>query len=102
MTTKHTPGPWIAYPKTGGEILYYGIVVARALRGKLTGWEQDANARLIAAAPDLLAELKEWASDHTERYLKLIDRETLDDEDARWMQKYERTRAAIAKAEAGK
>jgi len=66
---KHTPGPWTChcgmvykdgpsvYPK-GDE---WGIPIARMDREPGNGTfpvERDANARLIAAAPDLLKELR--------------------------------------------
>lgn len=69
MNARHTPGPWAVYPSNGGDPIigpaatddgrfaiaraYFpnyspdGIVAARR--------EVDANARLIAAAPELLA-----------------------------------------------
>ncbi len=60
----HTPGPWrvagITTP-TGNDIGIRGqtdTVIALALAGP--NREPDANARLIAAAPDLLAAC-EWA-----------------------------------------
>jgi len=65
MTTKHTPGPWTAR----GRI--FGRLRVQALNGRfvacileLIGTDdernreaEDANARLIAAAPDMRAEL---------------------------------------------
>ena len=50
MTTKHTPGPWksIKQDIVGGHPLEY--------IGKWSG--RSANAKLIAAAPDLLAACK--------------------------------------------
>ncbi|HET7624396.1 MAG TPA: hypothetical protein VFM25_03955 [Verrucomicrobiae bacterium] len=59
MKTKHTPGPWTIrtdYP-------YHNIVsndgrlIAETMLGSQTD-EDKANARLIAAAPDLLASCK--------------------------------------------
>ena len=67
MKTQHTPGPWImhsgmvwkdgpdVYPKGKG---LDGIPIARMDRERENGTmpcERDANARLIAAAPELLA-----------------------------------------------
>lgn len=69
MSTKHTPGPWKAGPPATGlnpsEHRYIhagGELVARASAGyapnhRLAG-QLDANARLIAAAPELLAAAK--------------------------------------------
>ena len=61
MTTQHTPGPWI----TGDAAIwalndceFHAIVdcpLNQTCRDTDTAW---ANARLIAAAPDLLAALK--------------------------------------------
>ena len=56
MTKQHTPGPWTYEAEETG---FAGAIVAK------TGWICDfdtdpslANARLIAAAPDLLEALK--------------------------------------------
>lgn len=54
MDGKHTPGPWI----TGG---FYIRGPQKELLARMRGApspEREANARLIAAAPDLLAALK--------------------------------------------
>ena len=69
MTTKHTPGPWYVGSGTyEGRNIYsvasvtddegftYQPVVASAEDDGIKCW--DANARLIAAAPDLLEALK--------------------------------------------
>jgi hypothetical protein len=74
MTTQHTPGPWEAVEKFG----VLGSVKGGVIREYVNGTSQDqlfmvcnvqdenggreatnANARLIAAAPDLLAALIE-------------------------------------------
>ena len=55
--TAHTPGPW----KRSSDTMIHGggsACVARVQRGSLSPDESNANARLIAAAPDLLAALK--------------------------------------------
>ncbi len=70
MTTKHTPGPWYVGSGTyEGRNIYsvasvtddegftYQPIVASAEDDGIKCW--DANARLIAAAPDLLRYLKE-------------------------------------------
>jgi hypothetical protein len=67
----HTPGPWSVYPETdGAEICAVDMapglpirqIVARPVRGD--NW--IANARLIAAAPELLEALREYASVYSE------------------------------------
>ena len=72
MTIKHTPGPWRigATPPNGEQTIgtRQGLMVAVATTGIALN-ETLANARLIAAAPDLLEALKlvvqddeEWAA----------------------------------------
>lgn len=61
MTTTHTPGPWSAAEQFDGDESL-GIAVS-ARRQEIVriydiGGEGFANARLIAAAPDLLAALR--------------------------------------------
>ena len=63
MTTKHTPGPWrVAGRETRN--LPHSLVAADTLLARVYSKcfgdevEETANARLIAAAPDLLAALK--------------------------------------------
>ena len=73
MTTKHTPGPWYVGSGTyEGRNIYsvasvtddegftYQPIVATAEDDGIDCW--DANARLIAAAPDLLEALKWYES----------------------------------------
>lgn len=52
---QHTPGPWVYHAKTSTVQPYpgSGTICALSLRG-----EREANARLIAAAPELLAALE--------------------------------------------
>lgn len=56
---KHTPGPW-SYGKHSRDIYAHGISICRVHPGMLTSFHtphietQEANAKLIAAAPDLL------------------------------------------------
>jgi hypothetical protein len=72
MTQHHTPGPWIVHPYVttiGPHALNKALDVGPAGRAVCTvigefekavpGGEAEANAKLIAAAPDLLAALKE-------------------------------------------
>ena len=83
--SKHTPGPWVVDAAQYGYIITakggaYDIAVVRDIGNE----DNKANARLIAAAPELLAALKR-ATDLLARY----------DHDDAWRQ----ARAAIAEAE---
>jgi hypothetical protein len=65
METKHTPGPWIVRSLTGFPLQIatapddfgFGTPIADCSRHRLPG-EAMSNARLIAAAPDLLVDLR--------------------------------------------
>ena len=68
MTTKaqHTPGPWFTDETDASDVYRYvlpagreGLVCRVPLRMKDSG---EANARLIAAAPDMLAALRSIAA----------------------------------------
>ena len=71
MSAKHTPGPWsFGYGVTTeyGEVFGVGVttkpdwtVVCAVSRPGDVNAIDEANARLIAAAPDLLDALKQWA-----------------------------------------
>lgn len=95
MTAKHTQGPWVAIPMPDGSIdickSNAGYHIAQML---YTGYPADvqANARLIAAAPDLLAALE-----IAEGRLMCIDAQKLDTV-ARNDDVIDRIRAAIARA----
>jgi hypothetical protein len=90
--SKHTPGPWQVFTTKDGT-RFIGIGDADGVgvtdprfglwRG---GQEREANARLIAAAPDLLEALK-WAIERLDLLAEQSDRA-------------ETARAAIIKAEA--
>lgn len=96
MTTKHTPGPWNFHPcdayATCFDVLcekgYYVATTHDGVRGDRNA---DANARLIAAAPDLLEALQNiaeyWNQDQNEAAMA----------DACW-HAIHTARAAIAKA----
>lgn len=61
--TKHTPGPWKIIDTTrcnGYEIFRIGVGnnVGGSWAESITSGDRDANARLIAAAPDLLESLR--------------------------------------------
>ncbi len=87
--TKHTAAPWhVGMPPPNGEQAIgaqNGMMVAVATTGVGMKEETLANARLIAAAPELLEALKD-----------LLDKVSIDD----WNEKvYYQAQAAIAKAE---
>ena len=92
METKHTPGPW----NTDEQVIFAssGEAVASTWKfgqfdtgGRGSHAEAEANARLIAAAPDMLDALHQWAA--AERM-----------EDAEELENARKSRdAAIAKAE---
>lgn len=100
---KHTPGPWKVFHTTNGQTIL-GIGEAEGSDGITdanfglwrSGPEREANARLIAAAPDMLAALKAFiaAIDRAVAFddVSIVDEITDDIETA--------ARAAISKAEA--
>src|SRR3990167_4983981 len=58
MTATHTPGPWIAHcAPSGAWIEDVNMAVIARWDGESAGRMAMPNARLIAAAPDLLAAL---------------------------------------------
>ena len=61
MAGQHTPGPWDVYGGEIGTAPDATLAVVCALSGNDGDNEEDANARLIAAAPDLLAALEALA-----------------------------------------
>lgn len=61
MTNKHTPGPWIVRVNASGNPFVYrvdGVIICGVamVREGMDRAENEANAALIASAPDLLAE----------------------------------------------
>ena len=66
--SKHTPGPWtpefgeayrVRAQQDGGQVaIMMNLKGQHGMAGRRTGEEVAANARLIAAAPDLLEALK--------------------------------------------
>jgi len=73
---KHTPGSWVAYNRIGNRILGSWRVASESIGQpcgickmdeSLTGDQEVANAKLIAAAPDLLAALEHAAERAAER-----------------------------------
>lgn len=76
--SKHTPGPWKAHfedayfvtgPDLGRVAMMMNLKGAHGLGGRRSGNESAANARLIAAAPDLLEALQSvamWAENQAD------------------------------------
>lgn len=91
MQTTHTPGPWQYSPCeiTGRYSIYHNGPVAYCGDTTASPGDGEANARLIAAAPELLAALVALVG---EADLGEVD---LDDDDRA---KLDVARAAIAKA----
>lgn len=62
MKASHTPGPWHLGLRQAEQIVYnaagWAVANATVYHGKQDVEECKANARLIAAAPDLLAALE--------------------------------------------
>ena len=61
MSALHTPGPWVARDVLGQAsniVTNDALYVAQVYGHKNKGGPMTANARLIAAAPDLLAALR--------------------------------------------
>lgn len=109
--SKHTPGPWAIKPHgvvVGGQFHTYTNGSAQSQLAMATilhnsdspnaNEERDANARLIAAAP----ELAEAADRQCANIAFLLERCKLDDLSEQWREKFERElredRAVIAKA----
>lgn len=83
MELKHTPGPWHVVPKTPGNIeTHHGMPIGTTFpvnthyEAYLFGEdvEQKANARLMAAAPEMLEALLLWRD-----YAHTADSEDADD-----------------------
>ncbi len=91
--SKHTPGPWVVVgsrtkyveARLVGSLMQEVAACGPTLADEGYGQQQEANARLIAAAPDLLEALKALL----ERYALAIGNEGIECYQAR---------AAIAKA----
>jgi hypothetical protein len=66
--SKHTPGRWEAKPNSVvAPCDVRGFTsICLLIGGHKTGEEVRANARLIAAAPELLEALRDMVSDHAE------------------------------------
>jgi hypothetical protein len=100
MSTQHTPGPWKAHfeeayfvtgPDLGRVAMMMNIKGAHGMGGRRSGDESAANARLIAAAPDLLEALQDLFEADMEHVLMGDGK---DDQ----IEAIAKARAAIAKA----
>ena len=93
--TDHTPGPWHVIEARGSHSIdSVDVRVAKVARNGVDDVEGEANARLIAAAPDLLEAL----------YLLVVDvrvAEVDKDGGMRFSERIRHAEAAIAKATGG-
>ena len=78
----HTPGPWFASPTEGQRFAHVSpeehLIIPDVFPGSIcTAWGTDgnalANARLIAAAPDMLEALKKLQGRVQPQYRSIID-----------------------------
>lgn len=97
MSAKHTPGPWKYDPKDGSLDSLSDVAVGRFHSGRDDMGSdmrpRKADARLIAAAPELLAALEgviAWAIEHEEGSAFVAN--------VRKPIEFEKARAALAKA----
>lgn len=86
MKTQHTPGPWSA-SRIGNPYDQHMVYVEQTGRNIVTSCEGEANASLIAAAPELLSALVDIC-------------DSFEPDCSNWQVK--NARAAIAKATGGK
>jgi hypothetical protein len=94
--TKHTPGPWVVDADKDSVMVVgrdggMAVIISDALLGKPTALD-IANARLIAAAPELL-EASKMSLSVLSRMAKILEQEPGDDTVVPTL------RTAIAKAE---
>lgn len=98
MTNKHTPGPWRVMKANPSLVLggALGYLVANCQNGRKSNDEDEANARLIAAAPETASErdrLKEINAELLAALQKVLHHIPVNDADVMWA-----ARSAIAKA----
>jgi hypothetical protein len=92
MTAQHTPGPW-RYVKLAVDENYM-LVFCGSDCDNLRGYCGEANARLIAASPELLEALILMVRTHDEPAATLLQ----EMKEQKWLEK---ARAAILKATGG-
>ncbi len=102
---KHTPGPWVSAPQRTNTLIVAANGTRVAESYGVTDEEPRANARLIAAAPELLAALKEilgaetWESEGHNRDNAPCHVGICSRSECGHCKRYDAARAAIAKAE---
>ena len=101
--SKHTPGKWEA-DYEDDSVMYGGNMVAHVFAGLGRKGERKANARLIAAAPELLEACKGLLADidggAINGALVLAGLHGMSESNDLTVERTNRARAAIAKAEA--
>jgi hypothetical protein len=107
ITIKHTPGPWSIndWPQANTDIAIGAAgtpLIARVPLRDVSVNEQQANAALIAAAPELLEALK-WmvANDDTnegDEPVESLGGHSWNEYNSYWLDGLNKARAAIAKA----
>ena len=92
---KGTPGPWMFHERPQGEY-HYGYTIGDGPTSIVSTAWGEANARLIAAAPDLLEALQ--ALDKAARKIASWNGLDIADADEQFDGIFERSETAIAKA----
>ena len=103
--TKHTPGPWRVIEHSTGMLCVVGDndkSLCSVGYNRTEGRDDIANARLIAAAPEMLAALQ-FAEPYIDEWIDMFDPSDEADQDVRKARDecrrgLEQLRAAIAKA----
>jgi len=80
MTTEHTPGPWYSQPTAGHEMHGQSAIASEA-NGKTVAiaYYGQADARLLAAAPEMLLALQHIDSNAAESvgWIRRVAREAI-------------------------
>ena len=102
MSTQHTPGPWVV--ECDKFIATPDAIVIAELNDGLRGeypksGHFNANAQLIAAAPDMLKELEGCLRVAKAHYLDMVDQYTDDDPDIEEHQRHLHPNIAAAAME---
>ena len=105
--SKHTPGPWVVGPVDDTVVTHLGADGVRYEVAQIDGdynepdlWPvMEANARLIAAAPDLLDALQNLLDEAEDVFVCMADATGNDRHN--YPSAFKAARAALAKAENG-